>query len=138
MQRFFWQGNLRFNEHVTYLCATVDHKLHALSRVSIYTILKKCRIIMSSFIICQFSYCPLIWMTNSKGLNNKIDHIHERALLIAYKDFLTSFYRLLAKDKFVTIHKQSLQQLAIEIFKIKMGMSSIIMKDVFSFSDNNR
>ena len=93
---------------------------------------------MSSFIICQFSYCPLIWMTNSKGLNNKIDHIHERALLITYKDFLTSFDRLLAKDKFVTIHKQSLQQLAIEIFKIKMGMSSIIMKDVFSFSDNNR
>ena len=92
---------------------------------------------MKSFIIYQLSYCPLIWMTYSRWLNNKINHIHERALRIVYKDFSTPFEKLLAKDRTVTIHNRNLQQLAIEIFKAKMEISLIIMKDIFNFSDNN-
>ena len=144
MQRFFWElqltvtySNLRFSKHVTYLCATSNRKLHALSRVSKYISLNKRRILMKSFIISQFSYYPLVCMTHSRGFNNKINHIHERALRIVYKDFSTPFEGLLAKDKSVTIHNQSLQQLAIEIFKVKMGISPIIMKKVFNFSDKN-
>ena len=144
MQRFFWElqltvtySNLRFSEQVTYLCATSNRKLHALSRVSKYISLNKRRILMKSFIISQFSYYPLVCMTHSRGFNNKINHIHERALRIVYKDFSTPFEGLLAKDKSVTIHNQSLQQLAIEIFKVKMGISPIIMKKLFNFSDKN-
>ena len=113
---------------MTYLSATSNRKLHALSRVSKYISLNKRRILMKSFIIFQFSYCPLICMTHSRGFNNKINHIHERALRIVYKDFSTPFEGLLAKDKCVTIHNQSLQQLVIEIFKVKMGISPIIIK----------
>ena len=51
-------SNLIFSEHVTYLCA---------KRASKYISLKKRRILMKSFIISQFSYCPLIWMTHSRG-----------------------------------------------------------------------
>ena len=141
MQRFFWElqltvayGNLSFSEHVTYLCPTSNRKLHALSRVFKYISLNKRRIFMNSSIISQFSYCPLICITHSRGFNNKINHIHERALRIVYKDFSTSFEGLLAKDKSVTIHNRDLQQLAIEIFKVKMGISPIIMKEVFNFS----
>ena len=76
-------------------------------------------------------------MTHTRELNNKINHIHERALRIVYKDFLTPFDGLLAKDKSVTIHNQNLQQLAIEILKVKIEISPIIMNEIFSFSDNN-
>ena len=130
-------NNLSFSEHVTYLCATANRKLHALSRASKDISLKKHRTLMKSFIISQFSYCPLIWMRHSRRLNNKINHIHGRALRIVYKDFSTSFEGLLAKYKSVTIHNRNLQQLTIETFKIKMGTSPIIMKQVFNFSDIN-
>ena len=40
------------------------------------------RLIMKSFIKSQFGYCPLIWMIDSRKLNNKINRIHERALRI--------------------------------------------------------
>ena len=56
-------SNLNFSEHVTHLCATANRKLHASSRVSKYINLKKRRILMKSFIISQFSYCPLVCMT---------------------------------------------------------------------------
>ena len=97
-------SNLSFSEHVTYLCGTANRKLRALLRVSKNIGLKKRRILMKLFIISRFSHCPLIWMTHSKGLNNKINQIHERELPIVYKDFSTSFGGLLAKDKSVTIH----------------------------------
>ena len=53
-------SSLSFSECVTYLCAIANRKLHALSRVSKYICLKKRRILMKSFIISQFSCCPLI------------------------------------------------------------------------------
>ena len=65
---------------------------------------------MKSFNIPQSSYCPLIWMTHSRGLNNKINHIHERALCIIYKHFSTSF---------------------------EVGISPIIMREIFKFCDEN-
>ena len=86
---------------------------------------------MKSFISSQLSYSLLVWIIHSKGLNNKINHIHERALRIVYKDFLqktSSFEGLLAKYKSVRIYNRNLQHLAIEIFKVKMGISPIIMK----------
>ena len=44
---------------------------------------RKC--IINSFIISHFSYCPLVWMFHSRRLNNRINHIHERALRIIYQ-----------------------------------------------------
>ena len=66
--------------------------------------LNKCRILMRSFIISQFNYCPLIWMIENRGLNDKINRIHERALRIVYDDYIFSFEDLLSKDKSVTVN----------------------------------
>ena len=50
---------------------------------------------MKAFIESQFNYCPLIWMLRSRALNNKINHIHERALRTVYSNYNSSFYKLL-------------------------------------------
>ena len=91
-------------EHILSLCKKVNRKLHALSRVSKYMTLNKCRILMRSFIISQFNYRPLIWMIENRGLNDKINRIHERALRIVYDDYIFSFEDLLSKDKSVTLN----------------------------------
>ena len=39
--------------------------------------------------------------------------------------------------KSVTIHQRNLQQLAIEIFKVKIGIAPIIMNKIFTFVKNN-
>ena len=91
-------------EHILSLCKKVNRKLHALSRVSKYMTLNKCRILMRSFVISQVNYCPLIWMIENRGLNDKINRIHERALRIVYDDYIFSFEDLLSKDKSVTLN----------------------------------
>ena len=61
------------------LGVTIDSNLnfreHIMSHVSKYMTLNKRRILMKSFIISQFNYCPLIWMIHNRGFNNKINHI---------------------------------------------------------------
>ena len=41
-------------------------------------------------------------MFHSKGLNDKINRIHERALTITYNDKSSSYRELLTKDRSVT------------------------------------
>ena len=80
--------------------------------------LQKRRLLMSSYITSQFSYCPLVWIIHNRKLNKKISQIHERALRIVYGDHKTKFLRLLNLDKSVTIHQRNLQYLLIEIYKV--------------------
>ena len=75
-------------------------------------------------------------MCYSRKRNNKINRLQERALRIVYNDKSSTFYQLLEKDKSVTIHTRNLQYLAIEIFKVKIGISPIIMAEIFKFCDN--
>ena len=99
--------------------------------------LNKRHILMKSLIMSQFNYCPLIWMMHNRSLNNKINHIHKRALRIVYNDYSSTFENFLNKDKSEAIHQRNLQQLAIGIFKVKIVMAPTIMNEIFTFVENN-
>ena len=130
-------SNLNLKDHILSLCQKTNRKLHVLSRVSKYMTSNKRRILMKSFIISQFNYCPLIWMIHNRGLNNKINHIHYTALRKVHDHYISSFDDLLNRDKSVTINQRNLQQLAIEFFKVKIGIAPIIMNEIFFFVENN-
>ena len=76
-------------------------------------------------------------MIHNRGLNNETKSIHERALHIVYDDYSFTFEDLLNKDKSVTIHQRNLQQLAIEVFKVKIGIAPITMNEIFTFVKNS-
>ena len=125
-------------EYILFLCKKATRKLHALSgSPDKYMALNKRCILIKSFIISQFNYCPLIWMILHRNLNKKINHIHERALRIVYDDYSSSFKDLSYKHKSVTIHQRNLQQLAIVFFKVKIRIATIIMNEIFTFVENN-
>ena len=86
---------------------------------------------MRAFITSQFSYCPLVWMSHSRGLNKRINKIDEKSLRLVYNDNISSFNELPVKDNCVTIHDRNLQVLATEIFKAINDISPTIMKNIF-------
>ena len=124
-------NKLTFNQHVSDLCTKATQKLHALSRVGHFMTQKQRQVIMKSFILSQFGYCPLVWMFHSRELNNRMNSIHERALRIVYKDTRSSFLELLTKDESFTIHERNIQTLGIELYKVAYGLSPQIMKIIF-------
>ena len=115
-------SKFNFDEHVTSLCRKASQKLNALARVAQYMNLAQRSLIMNAFIFSQFGYCPLVWMFNSRKLNNRINNIHERTLRIVYRDYKSTFKQLLKQNKSVSIHQRNLQILATEIFKTKNGL----------------
>ena len=122
---------LSFDEYITSLCRKARKKLSVLARLSNFMCTNKKRVLMKAFIESQFSYCPLILMFHSRGVNNKINHLHERSLRIVYKDNISSFEDLLKKDRSFTIHQRNILSLAIELFKVKGNLSNDIMYDIF-------
>ena len=49
-------------------------------------------------------------MFNSRKPNERINHIHEIALRIVYKDFNSLFQELLTEDNSLNIHRRNLQK----------------------------
>ena len=86
---------------------------------------------MKAFIKLQFGYCPLIWVFHTSGVNNKVDHLHERSLRIVYKNNISSFEELFKTNKSFTIHQRNILSLAIELFKVKGNISNNIIYDIF-------
>ena len=52
---------------------------------------------MKSFMKSEFAYCPLVWMCSDKTTDNRINHLHERALRTVYNDNASTFEKLLEK-----------------------------------------
>ena len=97
--------------------------------------LEKRKALTKAFIESQFNYCPLVWMLRSRALNNKINHIHERALRTVYSDYNLSFYELLDQDDTFKIYQNNVQILAIEIYKYLHGLSPAIRSDIFKVNE---
>ena len=74
---------------------------------------------MKAFIESQFAYFLLIWMFCQRSSNTRINHLHERALRIAYDDNESTFQDLLKQDNSVSIHHKNIRLLGRELYKVK-------------------
>ena len=92
---------------------------------------------MKSFIIAQSNYCPIAWMYCQHRSNNLINRIHERALRIAYNDYVSDFSSMLDKDESITIHKRNIHALALEIYKTINNLNPKFMDEIFCVKQHN-
>ena len=95
------------------------------------------QLLMRSFIMTQFSYCPLIWMCHSRKINIQINKLHERALRLVCNNKSSYFWELLERDNSVTIHEKNIQVLLTEIFKVKRGAAAGIITEIFKFKNHS-
>ena len=123
--------NLKFNHYILKHCKKAGRKLSALTRICKFMSLRRRRVLMKSFIESQFAYCPLVWMCCDKTSDNRINHLHERALRTVYNDNVSTFEKLLEKDNSVTIHVRNLRILATELYKTKENLAAPIMHEIF-------
>ena len=64
--------------------------------------------------------------------------MHERALRLVYNDYQSNFEELLTRDKSVSIHHRNIQQVAIELYKVKNDLSPPFMKGIFNHIGTGR
>ena len=131
-------SELNFNEHLSNICKKVSCKITALGRIARFLSFCKRRLLFKTFIESQFSYCPLVWMFCSKKMNKKINRLHERALRIVYRDYSSSFEKLLKEDGSVTVHHRNIQCLATEMYKVKNDLCPQFLKDLFTYNESRK
>ena len=68
-----------------------NQKVYVLARITPYISIPNRKLLMNSFTISQFNYCPLVWMCHSSLMNNKINRLHEKCLHIVYSEKSSSF-----------------------------------------------
>ena len=128
-------NKLSFKVHILDICKKANLKLSALRRYCKILTFEKKRTLFKSFIHSQFAYCPLVWMFHTRGLNNKLNKLHERSLRMVYDDDKSSFQDLLARDGAYTIHERNIQALAIECYKASRNIGPSLLNDIFKVSD---
>ena len=75
----------------------------------------------------------MTWTFHSRKYNNKINNLHESALRIVYDDYTSSFNELLDRDGSFSVHRNNIQTLAIEIYKVMHNLSEgIIFNEIFT------
>ena len=94
-------NKLTFEERVEGLCKKASQKVSAVARILSVMRFEQRKRIVNLFIASHFSYCPLVWMFHNRRLNNRIDHIRERA----YQDYNSSFKELLSKRQLLKLPK---------------------------------
>ena len=81
---------------------------------------------MKGFIESQLGDCPLVRMCCHR-CNNRINHLHERALGIASNGNASSFKDLLQREQAVSIHFRNFRLLGIKLYKARNNIYSHIM-----------
>ena len=140
MQRFLWELQLT-------VTSVLMNMWHAFVQLPIV-----------NYMLCHvfpniLAFRSVVYLWNHSLFPNSVTGLWSRwhivggstiKLIIFTKELCASFTKTsrrllkdLARDKSVTIHKQNLQQLAIKIFKVKMGIFPIIVKENFNFSGNS-
>ena len=63
-------NKLNFSNHLQKMLKKANQKVHVLTRITSYMSIPKRKLLISSFFISQYNYCPLEWMCHSRLMNN--------------------------------------------------------------------
>ena len=77
---------LTFDVCISDICKNAGRNISDFARVTPYMGIAKKRILMKAFFTSHFSYCPLVWICQSRSNNNKINSLHERYLQTVYNE----------------------------------------------------
>ena len=75
------------------------------------------QVLIESFIMSNFNYCPLVWMFCNANLKRVQENIQKRALRFLLNDYESNYDQLIEKSNKSTIEIRKMRILAIEIFK---------------------
>ena len=79
------------------ICKSAANKLNALIRLKLFLSFHVKEVLINSYIISNFNYCPLVRMFSSTQSLNKIENLRKRDLRFLYDDFEASYKDSLSK-----------------------------------------
>ena len=123
--------------HISSVCTKATCPLNALARISNYLDVSACRMIYNSFVASNFNYCPLVWHFCGVSNSYKMEKLHERCLRIVYKDYDSSYDRLLEMANTPSLVISRLRILLPEVYKSIHHLNPKCISGLFEVKSTN-
>ena len=128
---------LNINLHISNICRSAANQLTALIQLSCLNFNAK-RVLIKSYIISNFNYCPKLWIFSTAKFLTKIESLQKRAVRFLYNDYSISYEDLLEKAGKVKISVNRLRNLSVEIYKTKNKLNPEFVNNIFKVKENKR
>ena len=129
---------LNFSLHVSNICTSAANQLSALIRLNNFLSFEGKRVLINSYFMSNFNYCPLVWMFSNATSLKKIENLQKRALRFLYNNYQLTYEELLDKANSSTMNVKRLRFLCVEICKTIYNLNLSFMKQIFEFRETNR
>ena len=109
---------LIFSLDISNICRSTSNQSIALIRLKQFLGFKEKRIVIKSFCIGNFNYCPLVWMFSSASSLKKLENLKKGVLKFLYNDYEISYEELLLKSDRATMNVNRLRNCAPKSIKV--------------------
>ena len=123
---------LNFSQHVEKIVKKAALKLNALRRKSKWLDTDVKKDYGRTFVLSNFTYCPMVWYFCNQSDKNAIEKIQERLLRLVHNQYDMSYDQLLEKSSMSSLELQRTRTLAIEVYKSVNNMSPKYIQELFN------
>ena len=128
---------LNFNKHTTQLCAKASRQLCVLQRLSSILDAKSKLLIFDTFIMSNFSYCPVVWHSCRNEHSSMMEKIQKRAIRFVCNDFTSDYKELLRICNRPMLHSYLNQQKLFQAYKILHKLAPPIPLEFYTLKDQS-
>ena len=123
--------NLSFENHISSLCKKAAKQVNALSRISKNLNFSSKMKIVNAFIFSNFNYCSLTYHFCSKKNEYKLEKMQERALRVAFNDYVSQYHDLLKKANLQTLYNKRCKKVLEHVYKVIHDLSPLFPNDFY-------
>ena len=128
---------LNFSLHVSNICKSAANQLSALIRLNNFSCFEGKRVLINSYFMSNFTYCPLVWMLSNATSLKKIENLQKRALRFLYNNYQLTYEEPLDKANRSTMNVKRLRFLCVEIYNTITNLNPSFMKQIFELREIN-
>ena len=125
---------LNFNLHISHIKSAAN-QLNALIRLKKFMNFEEKKILINSYFMANFNYCPLVWMLSNASSLKKIENLQKRFLC---NDYEISYEELLSKSSTSSMNVKRLRALCVELYKTINKLNPDFMRDLFKLRFTDR
>ena len=118
----FIDNKLSYNEYISSYLKQSGAKMNSIKRLGNFISKTQKKILCYSYVLLYFKYCPIVGHFGCISNIQKIEKLHERVIGLIHSDYIDCF-TLLNNPSLRTLHANKLENICIEIYKIKNGLN---------------
>ena len=127
-------NKLSFAPHISVMCRKAARILNAIKRQKKYiTDTKTRQMVVNTYVLSQFNYCPLIWHFCGTGETHKMEKVQERAMRFIVNDYTSEYTDILKKANAPTLYLKRVQKIAQEVYKAINNLSPSYTKELINY-----